>query len=546
MSAELQAVQSVDAFGSTAYVNLEPVECGGGSLAVKALVEAGVQRVVIGMLHPLSHLLGQAIKELNRHHIDVTVLGVNSSHASDDEVQQTLMSCLAANEPLLHRAATRKPFSVLKYAMTLDGKIAASTGHSAWVSCPTARQRVFATRAISDAVIVGGNTVRRDNPNLTTRREGGFSPTRIVMSRTLDLQSDANLWKIGLAPTIVMTQRGARSDFQQELRDRGIEVVEFDFLSPSHVVDYCYERGFLQLLWECGGTLSAPAIASGVIHKVMAFVSPKIIGGTKAPTPCGDLGFVEMTQAVQVTEMNIEQIGPDVLLTGYLPSSGGLCSLHGAVTDQPKQRNVTSHAPLTTASEDRVKGDGQVVKFYKAWDEWGGLSNFTVAPIRMFDGAGPHGRLPSVSDQNTTIWQSVEHYYQAQKFAGMNDPEAEIIRQRIFESESAEEAAKIGRRATRERSSLRRPDWFEKRQEIMREAVLSKFQTHEDLRHLLLSTNSNMIVEDSPHDFFWGVGVDGSGTNHLGKMLMSVRESLLAGSEMTERENVLHCLGDCS
>lgn len=76
---------------------------------------------------------------------------------------------------------------VLKYAMTLDGKIATSAGHSAWVSCPASRQRVFEARARSDAVVVGGQTVRRDNPQLTTRREGGHAPARIVMSRTLDL-----------------------------------------------------------------------------------------------------------------------------------------------------------------------------------------------------------------------------------------------------------------------------------------------------------------------------------------------------------------------
>ena len=90
-------------------------------------------------------------------------------------------------QALLHRAALGRPLSVLKYAMTLDGKIATSAGHAAWVSCAESRARVFATRARSDAVIVGGNTVRRDNPNLTTRREGGHKPVRIVMSRTLDL-----------------------------------------------------------------------------------------------------------------------------------------------------------------------------------------------------------------------------------------------------------------------------------------------------------------------------------------------------------------------
>ncbi|PNH00016.1 Riboflavin biosynthesis protein RibD, partial [Tetrabaena socialis] len=98
-----------------------------------------------------------------------------------------LGACLAANEALLHRAVLRRPLGVLKYAMTLDGKIATNMGHSAWVSSAQSRAQVFETRARSDAVIVGGNTVRRDNPRLTTRREGGHTPARIVMSRTLDL-----------------------------------------------------------------------------------------------------------------------------------------------------------------------------------------------------------------------------------------------------------------------------------------------------------------------------------------------------------------------
>ena len=91
-------------------------------------------------------------------------------------------------QALLHRAATQRPLGIFKYAMTLDGKIATSMGHSAWVSGPASRQQVFETRARSDAVIVGGQTVRLDNPRLTTRREGGHMPMRIVMSRTLDLQ----------------------------------------------------------------------------------------------------------------------------------------------------------------------------------------------------------------------------------------------------------------------------------------------------------------------------------------------------------------------
>lgn len=88
---------------------------------------------------------------------------------------------------------------------------------------------------------------------------------------------NANLWDVSRGATLVMTQRGARRPFQRALRARGVEVVEFDFLTPDAVARYCAERGYLQCLWECGGMLAAPAIAGGAIHRVMAFVAPKIV-----------------------------------------------------------------------------------------------------------------------------------------------------------------------------------------------------------------------------------------------------------------------------
>ncbi|MCO5606014.1 hypothetical protein L7F22_060201 [Adiantum nelumboides] len=106
------------------------------------------------------------------------------------------------------------------------------------------------------------------DPRLTTRKDGGHFPVRIVMSRGLNLPDEANLWDVCDTPTTVMTQKGARRDFQERLQRKGVEIVEVDFLSPKAVSDYCYKRGFLSILWECGGTLAAPAISSGVIHKV--------------------------------------------------------------------------------------------------------------------------------------------------------------------------------------------------------------------------------------------------------------------------------------
>lgn len=96
-------------------------------------------------------------------------------------------------------------------------------------------------------------------------------PLRIVMTQTLDLPEEANLWDQSDASTIVVTQRGARRSFQKLLASKGIEVIEFDILNPRDVMEYFHDRGYLSILWEAGGTLAASAISSGVIHKVSLF-----------------------------------------------------------------------------------------------------------------------------------------------------------------------------------------------------------------------------------------------------------------------------------
>ncbi len=157
---ECQVVQAAGeaARGGTAYLNLECGDCHGEPAAVDALVAAGVARVVVGLRHPLPHLRGAAIAQLRAAGVAVQVLGEAPCSATPAEAEAALDACLAANEALLHRAVCRRPLGLLKYAMTLDGKIATHTGHSAWVSSPASRERVFETRARSDAVIVGGCT----------------------------------------------------------------------------------------------------------------------------------------------------------------------------------------------------------------------------------------------------------------------------------------------------------------------------------------------------------------------------------------------------
>ena len=239
------------------------------------------------------------------------------------------------------------------------------------------------------------------------------------------------------------------------------------------------------------------------------------------------------------------QVGPDVMLTGYLPSSGGLLSLADAVAQKPTQHDsVSTHKPSFFRTEMPTSTNSQnaIIKFFKSWDEWGVLSNFSAYPIVMYSGVGPHGKLPSSLGEDSELWSSTEHYYQAQKFEGVllripsqpshvddigvDNPLAEKTRQQIKESTSPEEAAKIGRRMAREQPSLLRQDWMEKRVEVMFEANLAKFQSHEGAKNILLATADSIIIEGSPRDAFWGCGIDGRGENHLGKILMSVRQKL--------------------
>jgi len=143
------------------------------------------------------------------------------------------------------------------------------------------------------------------------------------------------------------------------------------------------------------------------------------------------------------------------------------------------------------------------IYFYKVWEPYGCFSNFS-----------PHG-----IEIRGTYWSTVEHYYQAQKFVGSVDA---VIIPSIYAAETPEEAAALGRCSTRKL----RCDWDVVKTQVMREAVLKKFLTHAEIREILLITGDNLLVENSPKDYFWGCGADKTGQNCLGKILMSVREEI--------------------
>ncbi|BAQ66296.1 bifunctional diaminohydroxyphosphoribosylaminopyrimidine deaminase/5-amino-6-(5-phosphoribosylamino)uracil reductase RibD [Geminocystis sp. NIES-3709] len=306
--AEVFALQSAgsDAQNATVYVNLEPCNHYGRTPpCTEALINAQVKKVVIGSIDSDNRVSGSGIKRLMDAGIDV-IVGVEED------------ACLKLNEAFFHRVKYQRPFGIFKYAITLDGKIATNTGHSQWITSPTARNFVHHLRSACDAIIVGGNTIRKDNPQLTTHGVSDRNPLRIIMTKTFNLPLNCQLWNVNEAKTVIFTLPQPNSFLKSQLLDKGVEIIEIEDINPSHVMDNLYQRGFNTVLWECGGNLASTTIELGMIQKVYAFIAPKIIGGDGL-SAIGNLNINTINDALILHDTNISAIGDDFLIEGYLP-----------------------------------------------------------------------------------------------------------------------------------------------------------------------------------------------------------------------------------
>ncbi len=291
---------------ATVYVNLEPCNHYGKTPPCsEALMEAGVKRVVVGMIDPDERVSGRGIKRLAESGIEVRV-GVAEE------------ACMALNEAFIHRVKTGLPFGIFKYAMTLDGKIATDTGHSQWITGKSSRYFVHQLRGMCDAVIIGGNTLRQDNPLLTTHGVTSHNPLRVVMSNSFDLPSSAQLWQQNTAKTVIFTSPQPYSPLKDCLLSQGVEIVEIEHLNPTFVMANLAERGCNSVLWECGGNLAKEAIASGNVQKIYCFIAPKIVGGKGLFSPIGNMNIDKMEDALSLKNISISQIDHDFLIEGYL------------------------------------------------------------------------------------------------------------------------------------------------------------------------------------------------------------------------------------
>lgn len=285
--AEVNALRdAVDAAGATAYVTLEPC-CTHGRTppCTEALIRAGVSRVVVGSSDPNPRHAGKGIEILRQAGIEV-LTGVEQA------------ACDRLNESFFKWIVTGQPFVLLKMAMTLDGKIATAGGDSQWVTGPTARERVQYLRQWADAVMVGGETVRRDRPGLTVRNIPDWprQPRRLVVSRSLTPETAAELMAPGPTPEVLAPS--SPTEWQEALSRLGREQVT-------------------AILVEGGGELAGTLLQAGVVDKVEFHLAPKILGGTHSRPVVGGTDPLKLSEALALRDLTVEPLGDDFMLTGY-------------------------------------------------------------------------------------------------------------------------------------------------------------------------------------------------------------------------------------
>lgn len=316
--AEINALisASYSAEGSTMYVTLEPC-CHYGKTppCTNAIKKAGIKRVVIGMIDPNPLVCGKGIKELKKAGIEIEV-GVLK-----DEVRKL-------NEAYTKYITTGIPFIIIKYAMTFDGKIASRTGDSKWISSTDSRDFVQKLRSSVDAILVGINTVIKDNPKLTVRR--GLSPKkgtvpsgpiRIILDSFCRIPLSSNVLDSS-AKTIIVTTNFASKKRIGKIQKNKAEVLVVDSKNKRvNIKDLFYElakRNITSVLIEGGSEVNADVINSGLADKIYIFFCPLILGGKKAITAVEGEGIKFVKDAIKIKNLQIKKIGSDFLLTGYV------------------------------------------------------------------------------------------------------------------------------------------------------------------------------------------------------------------------------------
>ena len=303
-----------DPAGADLYVTLEPC-CHYGKTppCTEIIIEKKIARVFVGSMDSNPLVAGKGVQILRETGIEV-------------ETGILAEECRKLNEVFYHYMETGLPFVAMKYAMSLDGKIACATGDSKWVTGEAARRHVHELRKQYMGIMVGIGTVLADDPMLNCRVAEGADPVRIVCDSQLRIPMDSRLVQTARQiPTIVACGGNIRESESLKKKLRKLEAAGVEVLQTAKVhgvnlrqlMKLLGERKIDSILLEGGGTLNASALQEQIVSKVYAYIAGKLIGGREAPSPVSGEGASRMSEAVQLKEMEIRQLGEDILVTGY-------------------------------------------------------------------------------------------------------------------------------------------------------------------------------------------------------------------------------------
>lgn len=306
--AEVNAIQSAteNVAGSTMYVTLEPC-CHSGKTppCTDLIIRKKIKRVVIGTAdsNPL-----------------VSCKGINRLKATGIEVKAGVLEdqCRSLNEVFFHFMETGLPFVTVKYAQTLDGRIATATGQSQWISSPASLKFAHQLRAEHDAILVGIGTVLKDNPTLTVRMVRGRNPLRIVVDNCLAVTTEFNVMQdLSGMPTLIATTKSASDPAFRALAKAGAELVRVRSDKNNHVslqqlLQLLAARNISSVLIEGGSQIITSALKDNLVNRLVTVIAPKILG--KGIEAVGDLNIRNLEKAKKLTVKSVARKGTDVIM----------------------------------------------------------------------------------------------------------------------------------------------------------------------------------------------------------------------------------------
>ncbi len=296
--------------GATLYVSLEPcAHAGRTPPCTEAIQKAGIRQVVAAMIDPNPITRGRGLRWLKARGIR-TAVGILEPEAR------------ALNQAFITRMRAGRPFVTVKVAQSLDGKIATSSGQSRWITGPAARQWVHRLRSESDAILVGVETVLKDDPRLTVRsgrRRSRSTPVKVILDSSLRTPPAARLFA-SASPVWIATTPAASAQRERLLQRAGAEVLRLPVragrVDIRALLKELERREISRLLIEGGGEVIASALQAKVVDRVIWMVAPKIIGGRDSVPVVGGKGAFSLKDAIQLENFSVRRLDSDLLITG--------------------------------------------------------------------------------------------------------------------------------------------------------------------------------------------------------------------------------------